>query len=171
MAKTTIPARLNNYAIYLEENGRLTPMGTATVTMPAIEAMSESISGTGMLGEAEIPTVGHFGSMEIELEWNTVTGLALTLAPSMQKNLVIRTRMQNHDSTGHSFENVRVYATVTPKNIDLGSLEIGAATGTTNTLECTAIKVNVGGSDKLEIDKFNGIYRVNGKSVLPEGDL
>lgn len=171
MANKKIPARLNNYAIYLSDGGKLTPLGTATVTLPTIEAMSDTISGTGMLGEAEIPTVGHFGSMELELEWNTVTGLSLTLAPSQQKDIVIRALMQEHDSTGHSFTKIRVYATVQPKSIDLGSLEIASATGTTNTLECTSIKINADGDDKLEIDKFAGIYRVDGKSVLPEGFL
>jgi uncharacterized protein len=170
MAKK-IPARLNDYAIYLSGGGRLTSLGTANVTLPTIEALSDTISGTGMLGEAEVPTIGHFGSMELELEWNTVDGNAVTLASGMKKDIVIRARMQTESSLGHDFESVRVYASVRPKTIDLGSLEIGSATGTTNTLECVAIKVVVADKDKLEIDKFAGIYRVDGKSMLPEGDL
>jgi uncharacterized protein len=170
MAKT-IPARLNDYAIYASKNGRLTPMGTATVTLPAIEALTDTIKGAGMLGEADVPTVGHFGSMQIELEWNTVTGMSLELAPGTQQDIVIRSRMQLASSTGHAFESMRIYATVQPKNIDLGSLEIGSATGTTNALECMAIKVNVDNVDKIEIDKINKVYKVNGRSVLPEGDL
>ena len=170
MAKK-IPARMQDYAIYLISGGRLTALGTATVTMPTIEAMSDTISGTGMLGEAEVPTIGHFSSMELELEWNTVDGNAVTLAPGMKKDIVIRARMQQESSLGNEFESVRIYATVRPKTIDLGSLEMGSATGTTNTLECVAIKVVVEGKDRLEIDKFAGVYRVNGKSMLPEGDL
>ena len=55
-----------------------------------------------------------------------------------------------------------------PKNLELGKFDVGAATGTTTTLEVDYIKVTVDGSDVLELDKYNYICKIDGTDYLSE---
>ncbi len=166
MANKTIPARLNKYEIYSVNGARLTMLGVATVTLPSLESLSDTVTGAGVLGEVETPTVGHFGSLEMEIEWNTVTGEALRLAPGKNAEIYITSAMQVESQAGSKADKVKVFTTVRSKSLDLGSLEMGAKTGTTNTLEVVAIKVLVNGESAIELDKFNDIYRIYGEDML-----
>ena len=165
MANRILPARLNNFNIYNKSNK---PLGVATVTLPNLEAMSDTLTGAGLLGEIDMPTLGHFSSTEIELEWNTVTGDAVTLAPGVSEALTFRGAMQVVDGTTGEISpvGVRIATRVMGKGLDLGSAELGSATGTTNTLEALYIKIVVDGKDVLELDKLNNVYKVNGKDLM-----
>lgn len=167
MASRTIPARLNKFNVYTSANKA---MGVATVTLPSIEGMSDTLTGAGVMGEIEMPTLGHIGSMETELEWNTITGEAVTLAPGVSETLTFRGAMQVSDSAtgGIKAAGVRVVMSVVSKTLDLGSMEIGSATGTTNTLEVIYLKIIIDGKDVLEIGKLTNVYKVNGKDLMAD---
>ena len=66
----TIPTKINKYNLYNEAE-RLLGVGDET-TLPDFEAMSDTISGAGILGEIEDPTVGYFGNQEIEIPFRVV---------------------------------------------------------------------------------------------------
>lgn len=168
MANRTIPARLNRFNIYRTTSGFSRPMGVATVTLPNLEAKSDALTGAGILGEIEMPTLGQFSSTEIELEWNTVTSDAVSLAPGVAEELTFRGEMQVADAMtgGIKLVGCRVVVRTIGKGLDLGSAEPASATGTKNTLECFYIKIVVDGSEKFELDKLNGIYRVDGVSLI-----
>lgn len=168
MASRTIPARLNRFNIYRTTTGFSRPMGVATVTLPNLEAMSDTLTGAGILGEIDMPTLGQFGSTEIELEWNTITSDAVALAPGVAEELTFRGEMQVVDGVtgGIKMVGCRVVVKTVGKGLDLGSAEMGSATGTTNTLECFYIKIVVDGKETFELDKLNGVYRVNGVSLI-----
>ena len=167
MATRTIPARLSRYNIYDTTRGTSKPLGVATVTLPSIKALSDTLSGAGVLGEIDLPTLGQFGSMETEIEWNTISGEAVSLAPGVSKELTFRGEMQTVTGEGIiQMTGCRVVVKGVCKNLDLGSAENGAATGTTTSMECFYIKVVIGGKDKFELDKLNSVYRVNGRSML-----
>lgn len=61
----TIPTKINKYNVYNAGN-RLLGMGEE-VTLPSFEASSETVSGAGVLGEFDDPTVGYFSNMELEI--------------------------------------------------------------------------------------------------------
>ena len=48
-------------------------MGVATVELPQLQAMTETISGAGIAGEIDSPTLGHFQSMTAKLSFRTKT--------------------------------------------------------------------------------------------------
>lgn len=168
MANRTIPARLSRFNVYKTTSGFSRPMGVATVTLPSLEAMSDTLTGAGVLGEIDLPTLGQFGATEIELEWNTITDDAVSLAPGVAEEVTFRGEQQVVDGAtgGIKMVGVRVVARTIGKTLDLGTAEMGAATGTTNTLECFYIKVVIDGKDKFELDKLNGVYKINGVSLL-----
>lgn len=165
MANRTIPARLNNFNIYGRGNKAL---GVATVTLPSLEAMSDTLTGAGLLGEIDLPTLGHFGSTEVEMEWNTISSEAAAFSPGVNEDLTFRGAMQLADGATGQIDHVGVRVVVRGigKNWDLGSAEVGAATGTTTTIEALYIKIVIDGKDVLELDKLNNVYKVNGKDLM-----
>ena len=59
-----IPERLINFRVYLDGSDLL---GVASVELPSLESMSDTVSGAGIAGEVESPILGHFGSMTVTL--------------------------------------------------------------------------------------------------------
>ena len=60
-----IPTKINNYNVY-NEGEKLLGVGDE-LTLPDFEATSETVSGAGILGEIDDPTVGYFGNQELEI--------------------------------------------------------------------------------------------------------
>ena len=65
MAKTmgVIPEKIINYKCYID--GEMSPTALVDAELPDIQFMSETISGAGIAGEIDSPTLGHFQNMEI----------------------------------------------------------------------------------------------------------
>ena len=61
----TIPTKINRYNVYNKGN-RLLGVGEE-MTLPDFEPSSETVTGAGILGEIDDPTVGYFGNQELEI--------------------------------------------------------------------------------------------------------
>lgn len=160
-----IPERTINFRAYGEGN---TLLGVATVDLPDVEAMSDTVSGAGIAGEVESPTLGHFGPMSMTINWRTFTGDALKLNEQRVHAIELRASQQiNEASTGIlTSQSVRVVTRCTPKTLGLGTLEVAAASEPSSEFEVSYLKVIVGSTVTLEIDKFNFKYVVNGIDFL-----
>ena len=64
-----VPEKLINFRVY--ENGN-DLVGVADVELPSLETMTETVKGAGVAGEVDSPVMGHFGSMELTLNWRTL---------------------------------------------------------------------------------------------------
>lgn len=168
MSVNPIPEKLVNYNIYREGEKLIGVSGE--ITLPNFEAMTETISGAGIAGEYESPTPGHFGSMEIEIPYRTLSGQSTKLMVPRQETITLRAAQQINDvAAGESqIQGVKVILKVAPKNFNLGTFAVGQPTESANTLEVLYIKIVVDGEDVLEYDKLNFIYVVDGVDVLAE---
>ncbi|MBQ5345406.1 MAG: phage major tail tube protein [Acidaminococcaceae bacterium] len=162
-----VPEMLRNYRVY--EDG-YDFIGTSDVELPTLEALTETIKGAGIAGEIAAPVIGHLGSAETKLNWRTVTNRNISLAAPKAHTLDIRGDEQVYDSTAGEFKTCAVKLLVVgiPKNTGLGKLEPATTTGTSNTLETNYMKLTIDGKDKLEFDKYNYIFKVDGKDYLSE---
>ena len=61
---------------------------------------------------------------------------------------------------------VRVSVRCIPKRTGLGSLEVGSTTDSESEFELTYIKIYVNDIERLEIDKYNFKFVVNGVDYL-----
>lgn len=149
-----IPERLINFRVYRDGNDLL---GAANVTLPNLEAMSDTTSGAGIAGEVETPVLGHYGSMTVTIQWRTITGDVTVLARQESHALDIRGSIQVMDASLGKLKTVPVKLAIRamPKNITLGSFEVGATTDTETELEVTYLKLDIDGDTKVEIDKYN----------------
>ncbi len=140
-------------------------LGTVNVTLPKIEYETDEIKGAGLAGPVDTPTPMHFKSMTMEMEFRTISKQNVSFSEMKTYSLVFLGAQHRIDTqTGQSvIESVRVATRVMPKSIELGKGETASKTGTKNTFEVLYIKIEVDGKEQLELDKFNYVYRVNGK--------
>ena len=54
------------------------------------------------------------------------------------------------------------------KGTELGKMEVGKAMGSSTELTVHYLKVSLDGEEKLEIDQYNFIYKLNGENHLSE---
>lgn len=153
-AGNSVSERLINFRVYNEGNDCL---GIATVDLPEIEAMTETVSGAGVAGEVESPILGHFSSMTTTFTWRTVEKAAMELCKQKAHTVDVRGSQQVYDAANGTYSTVAVRATmkIVPKTVSLGSFEPGATTDTEQEFEVLYIKLYVGGKAMFEIDKYN----------------
>ena len=161
------PEKLINFRVYQDGDDLL---GISDVTLPKLDSITETVKGAGVAGEIDDPTIGHFGSMELELNWRSLVKSNIVLAKPTGVHLDLRGACQGHDSAKNVLKTMPVKIVVegTPKSTDLGKLDMGATTDTKNTIEVTYIKITVDGETVLEIDKFNYICVIGGVDYMAD---
>ena len=161
-----IPEILNDFNVYKDGNALIGT--TAEVSLPDFEAMTETISGAGILGEYEVANPGHFGAMEIEIPFRILYGDIFELLDSTKAmNLTLRGSLQITDGSGSkAFKGMRVVLVGSAKQMTGGTVSAGKPMEASVTLSLTYIKIEVDGADKVELDKLNGTYKINGSDVL-----
>lgn len=155
-----IPETLVGFAVYLDSNELL---GVADVELPDIEATTVEIKGAGVAGTADMPLMGHTGSMTLTLNWRTVTPKFITLAAAKALDLDIRGSIQHYDAgTGeHTTSPLKVTVKGLSKKNGLGKLDSGENMDSSAELEVVRLLIELDENKILEIDKFNYIYIVD----------
>lgn len=158
-----IPIKLSGAAVFME--GETEDFATGDITLPSLTPLTDSVSGTGLLGVIEMPTPGHYESMPLTITWKTITADAFKLLSSQAKSLEIRGAFSEFNNTKSALvtKAVKIVVRGFGKGVDLGTLVANAATDTTNTIEVFYIKIWVDGEVVFEHDKFNYISKINGK--------
>lgn len=167
-----IPERLINYRAYKDGNHLV---GTADVELPSLEAMTDTVVGAGIAGELDSPTLGHFGSLGLTINWRTISKEAIGLAAQEYHALDFWGSQQLLNAASGKLETqaVRVSVRAMPKNTSLGTLAVSASTDTNNEFECSYVRIDVGGTKVLELDKLNFKFEVMGKDMMAgvRGDI
>ena len=161
-----IPSKINMFNVYKDGNTLAGLSGE--VTLPDFEAISETISGPGILGEIDEPSIGHFGSQEIEIRLRIITNDIFTLMnPGDEVNLTLRGSIQvNTNGGGVDYVGLRVIFRGKCKSFTGGTVKQGAAMASAIKLELTYIRIDLNGEAKVELDKLNSVYKLNGVDIL-----
>jgi P2 family phage contractile tail tube protein len=161
-----IPTQNINFSVYDSRSKDL--LGVAEVTLPSFEAMTETISGAGLAGEVDMPVLGHFGSMSVEISWRTMTTDATRLSQQTAQYLDMRGSIEQYEERTGAITTMpmKVAVITVPKSLNLGNLNVGTSSDSSNEFECSYIKVWLGGKEVVELDKFNYIYRVHDVDYL-----
>ena len=151
-----VPEKLISFRVYKDGNDLV---GVADVQLPTIEAMTENVKGAGIAGEIDSPTVGHFGSMELTLNWRTLEKSNVALAAPTGVHLDLRGALQVYDSSSGKFivRPTKCVVRGVPKSTELGKLETGTTQDTSNVIEVNYLKIDIDNKNVLEIDKYNYI--------------
>jgi P2 family phage contractile tail tube protein len=134
-----------------------------SVTLPSIENAMETIKGTGILGEAEVPTTAFLAPMTLGIASKSSEGLTDLLVPGTHKveAVWIQDVLDTSGMKIGSKQN-KMIANGFTKKFDEGGVEQGSGTDINVELALNTYSRYVDGKPILEIDKFNGVYKVNG---------
>ena len=161
-----IPEKINDFNAYLDGNKMIGV--AASVTLPEVNMKTSTVSGAGINGEIDSPTIGQFESMEQEIQFNVLHSSAVDmLSPLSAVNLTFRAAQQVYDKTGgYAYKGLRVVEMGRVKKFKPGKIEKGEGMEAAVTLELTYLMVENDGKTLMEVDKLNGVYKVNGVDML-----
>ena len=159
--------KINAYNVYLD--GKKLIGISDEVTLPDFEALTETLSGAGILGEIDEPLLGHFKASEIEIPFRTRNHDIFKLANG-QKAVSLTLRMSAQSlSTGSmntDFIPSRVVIKGKNKSFSAGKVKQGNGTASSMKVEVLYILVEVDKKKKFELDKLNFVFKVNGVDIL-----
>lgn len=160
-----IPEKLINFRVY--EDGK-DLLGIADVELPSIDAKTDVVKGAGIAGEVDSPVMGHFGSMNLKLNWRTLTKSTVRLIQQKAHHLDIRGAIQTFDTTSGEYvvSPVKVVVRCRPKKTGLGKLDSSAVMGASNEFEVIYINISLNGKSQVEIDKYNYVCKIDGEDYL-----
>ena len=160
-----IPEKSINFSVYLEGRDLL---GMAEGTIPALEAMTSEVKGAGVAGTVDSIVLGHFNSTTLNLKWRTVTDDFFKLYRHITNTIELHASLQRYESALGVYltEPLYVYLKATTKSSTPGNLVSGDNMDTEMEFEITYMKIYLAGKERVELDKYNYIYRVDGIDYL-----
>lgn len=167
MGALGIPGVINNFNLY--NNGTALVGLTGEISLPDFEGITETLSGPGILGKIEEVIIGQFGSMELEIPFRILDEDAFKLmSPATSLNLTLRASEQfTVKSTGGiDYKGMRVVVRGRQKKLTGGTVKQGGAMDAAVTVEITYIMIELDGKQRIELDKINNVYKVNGVDLL-----
>ena len=167
MAIAGIPEVIHDFNLYLSGN----KLGgvTGEVALPDFEAVTETISGAGILGEFESVIAGRYGSMEQEVPFRVINeDMFKLIDPTVPAELTLRGAIQQTvKATGAvDYIGMRVVFRGRSKKIAIGTVKQGGPMDSSIALQLTYILIEMDGKSKVELDKINGVFKINGVDLL-----
>lgn len=162
-----IPQFLTNYRLYT--GGNVLAGVTGEVTLPNFEAIAETVSGAGILGEFESAVPGAFKSQSLDIPFRIVDRTMFEMAAQTgNASLTFRGSQQINDYAKGGVINQAVRAEIRGpiKGLDLGKAAPGKPTDGKVTVEILFIAIYLDDVEVLCLDKLNFAYRLNGVDML-----
>ena len=166
MQKGVIPQIINNFHMYKGADDKAQKMFgvSGEITLPDMNAMTETITGSGLLGEIEAKNPGHFSAIDMEIPFIGLTDDMMALDPIEYNMITFRASEQSQVKATRElvYSSMKIVVGGTPKTYKLGSVKIGSQMGSSVTLAVDYIKIEIDGTVALELDKLNEKFVVNG---------
>lgn len=168
MGRNIIPTVTNTYNVYDEGNAMV---GLSDeITIPDFTAVTEELSGSGLLGKIQEAVMGHFDSQEMEIPFLNLDNDIFSYAnPLKIITLNLRASQQQLNKEGSAgYRGIRIAIRGKMKSFKPGVLKQGGKMNASITLELHYILIAIDGETKLELDKLNSVYRINGEDIMEE---
>lgn len=156
-----------NFAVY--ENGT-EYLGTASATLPDINALVATHSGAGIAGNIEDVILGHLDTMTLTLNFKTLNENAFRLGEMRYHDIDLRVAQQEEDPVSGTIKvrAVKHVLRVIPKRTSGGGVAPASAADVSGEYAVRYWMTTIDGEKKLEIDQLNFICFINGRNVLEE---
>ena len=175
MAETQIsgkvlPEVLHNYNIYNIDGNK--QLGTGeSITLAAVQFITATISGAGILGQLVIPIVGQTQDISQEVPYRVLYGgVSDYIANRQMVGFVLRGAYQVLDRESNQRKPMAVKVDIRGActNVNPGTAQNGNAMNGSITVSASYYKMEVADKVIFELDKINGIFIVNGIDILKE---
>lgn len=153
------------FNVYINGGQRL--LGLAEVTMPSFEAMSEALTGAGIMGTVDVPVTGQFNALTLTMAFKVLHGDPLDLIVSKPYRFDLRSAIELEDTASYdrSVSAERWSFTGPIKKIDPGKRAPAAVADASIDVAIRRAEHYMDGVKKLEYDPLNNIYTINGVDV------
>jgi hypothetical protein len=156
------------YNVYVDGGTKL--LGLADCTMPNWEALTETITGAGIMGELEIPSRGHMSALTFVMNFRSMLDDPLTFAISQAYHFDLRAAQGFEDNTtyerGEAKERYSIRGPI--KTVNPGTRGPHAAWDATIEVAVRRVEHFIDGRQVLEFDLLNDVYRVNGVDIYQQ---
>lgn len=162
-----LPGVVNSYNVYKEANKLIGMSGE--IELPELEAITDTLEGAGVLGEIDIPVTGQFSSIKIKIKFTVLQEDLFDLMDTTDPTqLTLRGAMQGLDQNTSRAEYYPVKIVLRGKatTTSLGKLEKGKKGEPEIELEVLYIKILINNKTRLELDKLNSKFVLNGVDML-----
>ena len=153
-----IPNHVANYSIF-KDGRRL--IGLADVTLPNLQNLTDSLKGSGIFGEIDMPIQAHFQAMSVTMNWLTIVDDAVFATIQDGAILDAWAAVQSHNSSTGKIvhEGWRFTMTTAPKSFNLGKLEVGTKGEAVSEYELIGIRALHNDKVMFELNKENAVCR------------
>jgi P2 family phage contractile tail tube protein len=154
-----------NFAVY--EDGQ-EYYGMASVTMPTLANLVQSINGAGIAGNIEAVILGHVDNMTLGLNFRTTTPASIRLSEPRRHQIDLRVAQQQEDPVNNSIDAVaeKHVFVVIPKNHNVGSIAPASPSNGTGEYAVRYWATWINGKKVREIDPMNFICEIDGVDYL-----
>jgi len=161
-----VPEKLINFEVY--DSARQALYGVADVELPEIAFLSDTMSGAGIMGEIDAPTLCQLGAMSLTINWRMTTEQTIGLLAPVEHALGLYGAQQvsNPGIGGIVPQQIRVEVRARPKTVSLGSLTPGGPMDGSTEFEVVALSLFIGNAPLLIIDKLAYVFQVATGGVL-----
>ena len=165
-----LPTHIEKAKCYDADNN-MQYVGMASITLPSIEKKKATIEGMGVMGTIENPTRRALESMTLSSAFRGLTDNNMELLNGV-KSLDYRAALNVYDTALKVNRTVQIRVAVTGpvSTYDLGEAEVSNAMSVQADIEVYNLKVWLDKKPKIEFDKWNEIYRINGIDVASDVD-
>lgn len=166
-SNSIIPEAINNFNVYRKGNALIGI--TDEVSLAEIKMMTETIKGAGLLGEYDTPLIGQYQSIKQEIPFRMLEEDIFSMANPMEiQELTLRASEQYMEkkTLDLGLKGLKIVMRGRAHEFKPGTVKNGGQMGASVTLELFYIKIVSGGEDKFELDKVNGVLKINGKDVM-----
>lgn len=164
-----IPEAINNFNVYKAGN-RLIGV-TEEVSLAEIKMMTDTIKGAGLLGEYNTPLIGQYQSIQQEIPFRMLEDDIFSMANPMKiQELTLRASEQYMEkkTLDLGLKGLKIVMRGRTLEFKPGSVKNGGQMGASVTMEVFYLKIVSGGKDKFELDKLNGVLKIDGKDVMKD---
>ncbi len=153
-----------NYDVY-EDGTRYD--GTASVTLPDLSFIVQSMAGAGIGGNIEAVTP-HLDAMTCTINFREMTDEAISLTTPERHHLDLRVARQDEDCVNNAIKHTSIkhVMVVMPKQLTGGSLAPHSASNPSGQYAVRYFATYIDGKKETEIDPMNYICIIKGKDYL-----
>lgn len=154
-----------NYAVYEDETEFL---GVTEATLPAIEWLTQTITGSHIQGELEIPIIAQLKAMTLTLKHTVGNPFSTQLIEPRMHNIELREVQQSFDNGELTLTGLKHVFKVVPKTLSGATLKPQSTSDPSNEFSVYYWKTERDGVEEMELDPINSICKINGTDYMEE---
>ena len=167
MTVAEMPAQLINFEVF-DTGNRL--LGLSDIELPELKMKTFDLSGAGVAGELQMPTLGFLESLELSLNFHSLTSEAAQLLRQKAQDLILYGAAEMYSASDGQIKprSIKIEVRGLPKGLTLGSFKPAEGMESKTALEVIYLKISIDGAVVVEIDKINYKFLVDGTDYLAQ---